>query len=272
MSYAEVLETDRISQLSDIIPRFNQFVNEGDVIMMGIEGDPLYPFHEGERPMATVKRVDRDDQDPTNVSLLLDVDGVETTVPKNNIDPNLVWEFTEKSFQNVVERAMENSNDFVASSSSGASGALPQGNSDASTMSMAEMAQRLNAYETVFAQIANELDETRKFNTNVVRTFKQMSKDVLRLDSDGECKFCQLFTDEYKENMSDSSDSDSDDSDSDDDSDDSSDDSSEMSLSDSESSDSESLFSSSDSETESELSFSSESSDDSDFAQSLLTN
>lgn len=194
-SYEDVMNPDRISQLSEIVPKFNEYVKEGDVLLLGMEGDPLYPYDQDNRPEVRVKRILRDSDGNTEIVGRNMSTGRRVTIPKSNVDPKLLYEFSDDTFQKVIERNMnKNSN-----SSEG----LEYRGSPAPSMNNGyDMEARLANYEQAFEEIAKELQETRQFNSNVVKTFKEVSKDVKRLDQYGDCKFCDLYLDEYRANLS----------------------------------------------------------------------
>lgn len=163
----------RLSQLADIVPRFNQHVQPGDEVLMGIQGDALFPYADATRPRMTVKSVDRSQSDPSSVELVLsDQTGREVVVPRNNIDASKLWEFSDDSFNNVVERAVS------ASASAQATG----------SRSSASASER---------SIEARMDEMDAFKKKVVMTLNEMAKEVRKAKNGEECTFCTLFNETY---------------------------------------------------------------------------
>ena len=82
----EVYEPDRISKISKIMPQFSSVAEAGDTVLMGLEGDPAFPYANTRRPMATVDRVDRDAVNGTPGTLRLP-GGSTGTINEHTIAP-----------------------------------------------------------------------------------------------------------------------------------------------------------------------------------------
>lgn len=208
MAYNEVFDPDRMSQLHDIMPRFNAYVQPNDQIEMGIVGDNLYPYSADERPTATVLDVQRA---PDGVELRVRDNATleEMVLPKNSPLPNHVWEFSGDTFSNVLQRA--------AGHDEGGPDAMAEyGPLDGADAMSDGAADAMSADGAVDA-MASELNETRLFAQNMVRVVNQVTKDMKRMEStmqqgfkqlgidvpDGTLKFAPMFRAEYKTMMDD---------------------------------------------------------------------
>lgn len=220
--YEKVFSPDRMSKLMDIVPRFNAYVKEKDVLHMGIIGDSLYPESFAEnRPEATVMSV-RSDSDGVELRMRDNQSGEEFIIPKNNATPELLWEFSPNTFENVLQRAMasedsedEPERDVVVdevveefhSGDVGGAGIAADGPSS-------------NINPDPMSSIVQELNETRAFANNVVKVLNHQTKELMRLDKsmrsafqemgmnvESPLKFSHMFRSEHKAMMGSDSDS-----------------------------------------------------------------
>lgn len=239
-SFQELMQPERIEKIGSIMPELNQYVQKSDVLVMGLDNDALYPYSECERPMCEVLDV-RADNSGTEMDLKNLSTGEVFTVPKNSVQPEHLWQFEPKSFENVVARQMEGND--AGTSVSGAAAA------EEAPMSVEEMSGKVAFLESVIGQMAADMSERQTFDMNVTRALDRLSRDMLRLQDAKPLKFAPAFHSEYRDALSDASSDGS---------------ASELSFS-------ESSDSLSDSElSESEMSSASESSEGSEFAAELL--
>ena len=212
-SYHDVLHPDRLTSLMEIVPRFNAHVQSNDQVLMGIAGDSLYPYEASARPSATVLDV-RSDSDGIEVRMRDNATHEEFIVPKNNVDPKLLWEFHPDTFEGVLHRAMSDKDiDFVPMSAPESPRAEP------THMSAAD--------DDEAPMVDGEVSEARQFAHNAVRVMAKLAKENLKMEQMMQqgfeqlglrvapvCNFSQVFREEFKAEMSDSSGSDSEQSDS----------------------------------------------------------
>lgn len=245
-SFKELMQPERIETIGSIMPELNQFVQKSDVLVMGLDNDSLFPYSECERPMCEVLDV-RADGIGTEIDLKNLSSGEVFTIPKNSVQPEHLWQFEPKSFDNVVARQMEGANDGFSASGAAAAEEAP--------MNVEEMSGKVAFLESVIGQMAADMSERQTFDMNVTRALDRLSKDMLRLQDAKPLKFAPAFHNEYREALSDASSDGS---------------ASELSFSESESDAlSESDLSESDL-SESEMSSASESSEGSEFVAELL--
>ena len=248
-SFHELMNSDRIAKIGSVMPELGQYVQKGDVVLMGLDNDDLFPYHDQERPMCGVLDVRKD-----HTGLEMDVKNMATgdvfTIPKNAVNPEHLWQFEPKSFQKVVAREMDAQEAVEPSASASAAAA-------AEPMSTEELHSKVAFLESVIGQMAADMSERQTFDMNVTRAIDRLSKDLIRVQDNKAIKFAPAFHDEYAAALSDASDSASEASES----------GSELSFSESEVSESDV----SESEmSESEMSSASESSAGSEFAADLL--
>ena len=217
--YEDVFNPDRMSKLMDIVPRFNAYVEPKDVVQMGIAGDNLYPssFHE-HRPEATVMEV-RSAPDGVELKMRNNDTGEEFIVPKNNAAPELLWEFSPQTFENVLHRAMANGGEDSDDSDGSVVEEVvefssPDADVPQSTTDIADITP------SALQSIVQELNETRAFANNVVKVLNHQTKELMRVDRtmrsafqemgmnvESPLKFSPMFRSEHKAMMGSDSDS-----------------------------------------------------------------
>ena len=99
---SQVYDQDRISKISKIMPQFNKVAEVGDQVLMGLEGDPSFPYAHGERPEATIMNIERD-KSGTQIQLRM-ANGSTKMVNEFSIAPSEVWEYSDASFARVMDR------------------------------------------------------------------------------------------------------------------------------------------------------------------------
>jgi hypothetical protein len=102
----DLYDSDRLSKIAEIMPKFASHAQAGDEIMLGLEGDPSFPSEfQADRPMGTIVKVK---ETPNGNALKVKMStGKVVTVHPNSFDPKMVWEFTDDSFQNVLQRSLK---------------------------------------------------------------------------------------------------------------------------------------------------------------------
>lgn len=213
---AKLYDPERLSKIAEIMPRFNQHVRPGDEIALGLEGDPEFPkAFENDRPVGIVQKVKSlDDGETTSLRVQLQ-DGSTVDIMPHSIDPTRVWEFTNRSFQNVLRRSIEeNAPEMLGNEEATYRGA-------AEGDDMMSLRAQMNDMKVEFER---EMKETRAFNNTLIATLHEMANDVCKMSAQNGDKsgFCSIFANEYEKMMGESSnskvfESDFSDSDSDDD-------------------------------------------------------
>ena len=187
---SQLYDPDRLSKIGEIMPRFNQHVQEGDEIYLGLEGDPAFPseFKEN-RPKGVVTKVKHSDDSGESTTIRVKMEnGQSVDIAPHSIDPQRVWEFTDESFQEVLKRSIAESEPEVAAPEPEYRG----GNDDIGAL-RAEISKMKAAYEQEFA-------ETRNFNNTLIATLNEMASDVCAVSGE-KAGFCSVFKNEYSKMM-----------------------------------------------------------------------
>jgi hypothetical protein len=195
-STSQVFDASRIDKISKIMPNFTKVAQVGDSVLMGLEGDPVFPYYSAPRPIARVVNVS-DDADPT-VTLSLN-DGSQKVVNSYTIAPNDVFEFTDESFANVLERERKQQEEMMREQQ-----ALHSKQQEQQELSRAESStyRSTSSLETQIASLRAELDAerqlTRNFHNTYIASLHELANDVCKLDVSGNlAQFCRTFNDEY---------------------------------------------------------------------------
>lgn len=186
---AEVYDTSRITKISKIMPQFSKVAAPGDTVLMGLEGDPAYPYTNTARPSATITDVSYRGTNTYDIGLKLD-DGSRKTVSSMTINPEEVFEYDDKSFENVLRREQENMNR--------AEGKLESSRAENNMMND-DMIQSLRSEITTLRKELNaQVELTRNFHNTYIATLNEVASDMCQMDASGEnAKFCRTFHNEY---------------------------------------------------------------------------
>lgn len=179
---SNIFDSDRVSKIGEIMPRFQQHVQPGDQIMLGLEGDPAFPYGE-DRPVGTVTRTKSLEDGSTSVRVRMNT-GQSVTLQPNTVDPKQVWEFTDDSFQKVLARSVQPEPE------------RPEQTYRGTTNEVDSLRQEL---DMIKAQMHAEAQEVRKFNNTLISTLNEISQDVCKTNSDA--NFCKVFATEYRSMM-----------------------------------------------------------------------
>jgi hypothetical protein len=177
------------------MPRFNQHVREGDEILLGLEGDPMFPsgFKEN-RPKGVVTRVKSTDTNGENTSIRVKMDGGQTVdIAPHSIDPQRVWEFTDESFSNVLKRSIAEQESNQSLDESATDEPSYRGSNEVLQLRQELMEMKKNQ--------ELEVEQTRNFNNTLIATLNEMASDVCAVSSD-KAGFCSVFKNEYSKMMS----------------------------------------------------------------------
>ena len=197
-SFDELMHADRVANIGNVMPELGKYVQKSDTLILGLDSDNLFPYTKQSRPVVKVMDVQRDSLGNVELAVKDMSSGDMHMIPKNNVNPALLWQFEPKTFEDVMERS------FASTGPSAASAAV---DSPTTEMSYAEMASQMKIFEQALGQLANEAQERSSWDVNVTRALDRMSKDMQRLANGEKMKFAPQFHAQYAEAMSNSSDS-----------------------------------------------------------------
>lgn len=198
-------DPERVSKISQIMPQFGKVAQPGDTVLMGLEGDPLFPTDwKDSRPTAKVLGVQERANDQL-VSLQMQ-DGTVQTVSSMSLAADQVWEFDDTSFRNVLERQRRQTDTEyrgVDNATKNDMETLQAMRNDIETLkeSMAQY-RGTNALQDEIKdlrlQLQAERDQTKAFHNTVIASMNEMAGDICKLDSSGKStEFCQVLKSEY---------------------------------------------------------------------------
>lgn len=190
MSESDVSDPERIAKISKIMPEFTKVAAVGDKVLMGLKGDACFPYSTSRRPTATITAITPHGSD-IQVDLKLD-DGSKMTTNMYSYAPSGVWEYTEKSFADVVGRVKAKQNRQRATSMHRAE--QPVATADTSIAELKSMISSLRA------ELAAERQLTRNFHNTYIHSMSELANDVRKIDNitgGKSATFCKTFGDEY---------------------------------------------------------------------------
>lgn len=174
---------DRIDRISKIMPEFCNVAHIGDEVMLGLQGDPSFPFEMNARPTAKVAQVQTTESGP-QVTLQLS-DGREKTVNKYTIAPGDVFEYTDASFTNVLARVRAKQTSIAS----------PKETPMYRGVDLADLREEITQLRS---ELHTERELTRSFHQIYLAGLKELTNDVCELDPSGNnCKFCRTYALEY---------------------------------------------------------------------------
>ena len=171
---------NRVEKIARIMPQFSEVAEVGDEVELGLKGDPLFPdSFKLERPLATISAVDH--HSSGTVVTLTHANGTNQTIQPGSLSPDAVWEFTDNTFQNVLQREEQLA-------------------SRAEEPVMPEY-RGVDDLRQEIAQLRMDLDAERatrlNFNNTYIETLKEMSHDIIGLSQGAEVTFANMFSQEY---------------------------------------------------------------------------
>lgn len=184
---ATIYDSDRIGKIAQIVPKFSELAQPGDTVDLGLMGDPSFPEkYRSSRPSGTVTRVENNGQG-RDVHIKLS-NGTSKIVSDTTIDPMSVWEFTDASFQNVLERQQP------PKAYRGRADPAPAVNVEAIHTKLHSLASKLQQSD----------DSNVAFRNTVITTLSAVAKEVSELQSAGKYRggshattFCTTLAAEY---------------------------------------------------------------------------
>jgi hypothetical protein len=182
-----------VNKISQIMPQFSKVAEPGDTVLLGLEGDPLFPFDETNRPKATIEHIDQREHD-TLVTLRKE-DGTKMTTSTMSLAADQVWEFDDASFQKVLDRQRK---EFEAESRE-----LKSEISDSEYEAESGLIHTLRSeIDDLRTQLAQERENTRNFHNTMIASINEMAGDICKLDKNGSSTgFCRTLTSEYGKMM-----------------------------------------------------------------------
>ncbi len=180
--------SERIEKISQIMPSFAQVAQPGDKVLLGLEGDPCFPQEfNTNRPECTITSIQqRKDDHLLNLSL---PDGTTKEVSSLTLAADQVWEFTDATFANVLERE-KNINRAESSFQP-----LYRGTNN-------EISDLRSQIQELKTMIEEDRNNTKHFHNTMVASVNEVAADVCKLDSSDSCEFCKTLTTEYNSLMS----------------------------------------------------------------------
>lgn len=172
---------DRVNKISQIMPQFSKVAKAGDTVLMGLEGDPLFPSKYGNsRPSATITRVEeRENESFVHMQLS---NGETKQVSSLSLSPEDVWEFDDHSFKNVLERQAGTSKDNVNYRGT-------------SSSEMVQLREEVNSLKELLDE---ERYSVKQFQNTVIASMNEMAADICKLDTSGKnTEFCRTLSSEY---------------------------------------------------------------------------
>lgn len=175
------------------MPQFSKVAAEGDTVLMGLEGDPLFPFKSGrERPSAVITKVTHRDND--SIVTLRMKDGSTQNVNSMTLAADQIWEFDDKSFQTVLERQKA---EVTARSESKVEEVPEYRGIDDSVVN--SLKQEIDSLKQ---ELAAERENSKNFHNTMIASMNEMASDICKLDTSGKhTDFCKTLTGEYTKLM-----------------------------------------------------------------------
>lgn len=186
-----IYESQRISQLSKIMPAFAQHAEVGDEVMMGIEGDIAFPYSYGDRPQGKITDIRRDESGKSFTITF--PNGQKQDVHQSTISPSHVFEFTDSTFNNILTRTQNN---YLASARAEERLQEPK---YAGVDEMRSLQAQVQELQT---QLEAEKKLNRSFHNTYVMTMDQVASDIVRMDTNAKAEFARIFTKEFKKMQS----------------------------------------------------------------------
>lgn len=195
MATSDVFNQERISKISKIIPQFTKVAKVGDTVMMGLEGDPVFPYDGSNRPTATIESLTPNGNDVT-IGLKMS-DGTVKSVSMYSVAPTDVWEFTDKSFAQVMARERQAQEKRIVDARAEKPIEVVQKSS-----SNGDMRQEIASLR---AELEAERKLTRNFHNTYIASLHELASDVCKIDNltgGKNASFCKTFNNEYEKMQS----------------------------------------------------------------------
>jgi hypothetical protein len=170
------------------MPQFTKVAEKGDTILMGLEGDPLFPFKNKERLTGTITGIKHRENDSL-VRINLS-NGKTREYNSMSLAADEVWEFDDKTFKNVLERQQKSENNVNVKEYRGTASNQIEYKETIETMSK-EISQ-------LKSKLSHEEKQSKQFHNTVVASLNEMAKEICNLDTSGKnTEFCRTLKSEY---------------------------------------------------------------------------
>ena len=199
---SQIFDPSRIEKISKIMPNFSKVARVGDTVLMGLDGDPAFPYPNGNRVTGQITDVQNINGD--NHVTIQCSDGNVKTVNSFTIAPGEVWEFSDESFASVLERERREQEMTMRANSEVMMG-------EEKRMNRAEESQYKaidHDLQTQIAELRAELESerqlTRNFHNTYIASLHELANDVCKIaDKSGTmAQFCNTFNTEYSRMVS----------------------------------------------------------------------
>lgn len=169
------------SHAAEIMPVFEEQVQPGDEITLGLSDDPTFPpeYRGSDRPVLTVTDVKHipDEFGGGTVTYASNMEtGEDHVLNSNSMSPHHAWEFTSDGFERVMNRL----NGYRSSHQSGGD--------DAYRSALIERVEDLSR------QMQNQGEAFQNFANTTLEVVNSIAGDVAPMVSDG---FCHTFRGEF---------------------------------------------------------------------------
>ena len=173
---------ERLEKIAQIMPSFASVAQKGDVVYRGLEGDPNMPaaWTGPDRPTAVIDAVTRTD---AGIDVTLKFANGETRVCNEHETAGAsLWEFTDQSFEKVMERERQKYDP-------------PQPASSYRNASDGDLRGEVEALRSL---VRAEQKRNRSFHNTYIASMRELAADVCRMDVKGnKADFCRTFNVEF---------------------------------------------------------------------------
>ena len=180
MSGSGVYDSERVNRLAEISTKFHAHAAVGDTIKLGIEGDDQMPArYRGKRPTGTIVRIKNEGTEYSTLRVQLDT-GRQIDIHPYQLGGDKVFEFDDKSWENVLARSNPKASEAAYRGSSG--------DIEISTMrqQMHDMRQEINRRNA----------ESDNFQSAIVDAMAQITGEMNEYNP--KAKFSKVFQEEYR--------------------------------------------------------------------------
>ena len=169
-------DPSRVDKIGTIMTSFTGVAKPGDRVLMGLEGDPMFPQHwQKDRPTGVVYSNDGN-------QVVIDMDGGgRETYEAGMLNPKKVWEFSDDAFDKVIKRETDSYRGVATPA------AAPQ---DPSPVPQPDYRGIIDTLERDLKRLNEKISS---FHTVYLTSLRELARDV----TDGNCKFCKAYGEEF---------------------------------------------------------------------------
>lgn len=182
-------DTERVNKISQIMPQFSKVAAKGDTVLMGLEGDPLFPFQDmNSRPKAVISGIEHRKND--SLIKLQMHDGTTKEVSSMTLAADQVWEFDDDSFQNVMERQKREMDSRAEEK------VEPYRGIEHEKDIITELRSEIHYLKR---ELSIERENSKNFHNTMIASMNEMAGDICKLDTSGnKTEFCRTLKGEYE--------------------------------------------------------------------------